>query len=501
MQLWLDILALLAGLLLPLAFAPFNHSIFALLSPAVLLFIISKTPNKIQNKRAFYRGFLYGLGQFGLGISWVYISMSVYGGFGKPLAFIITCLLVFLLSLFPACQIYILQRFFPENNNKKYLLAFPASWAITEYLRTIIGTGFPWLLLGYTQINTPLHTLAPIIGVYGLSFMTCYTSAVGFILLTQKGFYKSKIIILLSIIILWATAVLISPIQWTQPGKNLQVSLVQGNISQQLKWEPQELTRILKTYYNLTIQHWNSQLIIWPEAAIPVLANQVEDYLNNLSKKSKKHQVSLLIGVPLLKNNYFYNAVISLGNAKNTYLKHHLVPFGEYIPFENYLKGLFNWLHIPMSDLSPGPNSKKQDLLLAHNISIAAFICYEIAYPTQVLEAVSKGAELLITLTDDSWFGHSFAPAQHLQIAQMRALETGKYLLFSTNTGITAIIQPDGSLQASLPDFQQAVLTGKIYAMQGNTPLVYISHHRILIFFLVLLILIATFESRVKNYA
>ena len=495
---WLDFLALLAGLLLPLAFAPFNHSIFAFISPALLLWVILKTEAK-KNKRSFYRGWLYGLGQFGLGISWVYISMSVYGGFGKPLAFIITCLLVFLLSLFPACQIYILQRFFIENNNKKYLLAFPASWALTEYLRTVIGTGFPWLLLGYTQINTPLYTLAPIIGIYGLSFMTCYTSAVGFILLQPK--IKLKIIILLSVIILWGTAALISPIHWTQQGKNISVSLIQGNIPQQLKWEPKQLTHILKIYHDLTIKHWGSPLIIWPEAAIPILANQLEDYLNNLSKQAKKHQVSLLIGVPLLEGEYFYNAVITLGNAKNTYLKHHLVPFGEYIPFKNQLNSLFNWLHIPMSDLSPGPNSKKQDLLLAHNIPIAAFICYEIAYPTQVLEAASKGAELLITLTDDSWFGHSFAPMQHLQIAQMRALETGKYLLFSTNTGISAIIQPDGKLLASLPDFQQGVLTGKIYAMRGNTPLVYISHHVILIFFLGLLIFTGILESRVKNYA
>lgn len=482
-HLQLDCIALLAGLLLPLAFAPFNLSFFAFLSPVLLLWVASQS----KGRRAFYRGYLYGLGQFGFGVSWVYVSMSVYGGFGAHLAFLITVLLILILATFPGVQIYFLQRFFPANTVSKYLLAFPATWALMDYLRTVVATGFPWLLLGYAQINTFLRSLAPLIGIYGLSFVTCYTSAIGLILLSRQNF-KLKIIALLSVVLIWAGAALLSPVQWTHPGKVSQVSLIQGNIPQELKWNPKQLPSILKLYRHLTQQHWKSSLIIWPEAAIPSLANELNGYLQALSTQSKKHHTGLLIGAPLFTDGSFYNAIITAGNAEGTYLKHHLVPFGEYLPFKSYLRGLLTWLHIPMSDFSPGLSSEKQDLLLADKIPIAAFICYEIAYPTQVLEATAAGAQLLVVVTDDSWFGRSFAAAQHLQMAQMRALETGKYLLFSANTGITAIIQPDGRLLAVLPPFQRGVLTDKVYAMIGNTPLVYIGNHGVLIFCLGLLI-------------
>lgn len=276
-------------------------------------------------------------------------------------------------------------------------------------------------------------------------------------------------------------------IQWTKPlGKPLNVALIQGNIPQQLKWTPEFLTATLHTYEELTQQNWNNPLIIWPETAIPLLKQDAMPFLLTIDQKAKQHQVALITGIPIQEGFTYYNAAIALGTGGGTYYKRHLVPFGEYTPLVDWFGKLLDVLNIPMSDFREGPYQQPQMHIPEGNVAV--FICYEIAYPALALSELPK-ANILITISNDAWFGHSFASAQHLQIGQIRAEETGRYHLFSSNSGLTAIINPQGKILAIAPPFQTAVLTGSINAMSGATPLVHIGLNTIIGMIALLLII------------
>jgi apolipoprotein N-acyltransferase len=458
------ILALLSGSLLPLAFAPFNIQILAILCPAVLLFLWDKA----SPRQAFWGGWLFGIGFIGIGLSWVYISLHVYGQANPWLAGLITVLMILFLALQIAVQGYIFTRFFPNPNLSKYLLAFPCLWVIMEFVRAWALTGFPWLFLGYSQIHWPLQGLAPILSVYGVSLATAFTSGVIVSLIYLKNKFRQKIVAILLTLIIWIGSYALHTISWTtSSGNPVKVSLIQGNIPQELKWQPSQVTDSLNTYSKLTEQHIDSQIIVWPEAAITLLPNEAKDYLTGLQQFLKRNETTLLTGIPVTKDGYAYNGMLALGNGSGNYRKRHLVPFGEYMPFRFILDWLNAYLQIPMSDFSSGPHH--QPLIYANGVPIAAYICYEIGYPTEVLDNLPQG-QLLVTISDDSWFGDSLALPQHLQIAQMRALETGRYLLMSTNNGLTAIINSKGKIIASIPPFTQGVLTGTVYARTGATP-------------------------------
>lgn len=477
-------LALVAGCLLPLAFAPFNFYWLAFLSPAVLFYLwLRSTP-----VQAFKKGLLFGIGFFSVGIYWIYISINTYGNTPTTISLIITVLFILVLSLFPATQGYLITKIFRhKNNTAKCLCVFPASWVIWEWLRSALLTGFPWLFLGYTQISTPLHGLAPLFGVYGISLAVVLISG-SLVLLIQRC---SQFIKILSIIIIfsligigWAFAYL----QWTKPaGPNIKVSLIQGNIKQQIKWQPDRLISILNIYRNLTEQHWSSQFIIWPEAAISTFPQQIQTFMDDLDAAAKRHNVYLLIGAPLinLESKQFYNGMIMLGVGSGKYLKRHLVPFGEYLPLKFLFSWFTNYFQIPMSDFSPGP--KQQTPIQINHFKLATFICYEIAYPIEVLEAI-KDKQMIIALIDDSWFGDSTALDQHFQIARMRALETGRYVLLCTNTGITAFINPLGKVIAKAPVNKQFALTANAIPMKGNTPLMQWNYYPVAAVIIILLL-------------
>jgi apolipoprotein N-acyltransferase len=480
----LNLLAILAGAQLALAFAPYNLYPLAILSPALLLALWTyATP-----RRALLYGFLYGLGLFGIGASWVYVSIHTYGNAAAPVAAVITLLFIIILAMFIAGQGYLFSKIclnapgFPAcagndkvksgNDGKqlhlwKYLLGFPVIWVLFEWLRSWVFTGFPWLFLGYTQINAPLAGLAPIFGVYGVSFAVALTSAifiVPFVIRKAVPIFMAFLIL----IIVWVGAGLLTYIKWTVPqGKAIRVSLIQGNIPQEIKWQAKQLPVILARYQNLTKKHWNSKLIVWPEAAIPVFESEVQPFLKKLNKSAKRHNSTVITGIITQGlDGKYYNAMLAVGKNQSVYLKRHLVPFGEYTPWPVITNFIAALMDIPMSDFSPG--SQKQPDFIAANTVIAPSICYEIAYPTKILSFLPK-AKILVNISDDSWFGKSAASAQQLQIAQMRSLETGRYQLVSTNTGLTAIIKPNGKIQAQAPAFKKFVLTGKIWKMTGAT--------------------------------
>lgn len=301
---------------------------------------------------------------------------------------------------------------------------------------------------------------------------------------------KRWLFIVFAILLIWVTGYdLMKLINWTRvAGKPVSVALVQGNIPQEVKWSPDHIRPTLKKYYQLTNTEWDHKLIIWPEAAIPVFKYQIPEFIHDLNEKANQQNVALISGLLTRdKNNQFryYNALMVFGKGHGTYYKRHLVPFGEYVPFGQYIRGFMNFLNLPMSNLSPGPS--KQPDIIADGINIAPFICYEIAYSSLVRQDMPQ-AQLLLTISNDAWFGDSFAPAQHAEIAQMRALQTGRYLLFVANTGITAIIDPKGQIEKAAPQFKTTVLNGKVYPMKGETPWIWLGNTPIIIAMFLLLV-------------
>ena len=472
-----NIIAILAGVQLPLAFAPFNVVALAFISPALLLALWADS----SPRQAFERGFYYGLGCFSVGASWVYISIHTFGNANMLVAAIFTALFIIALALFIAVQGYVFARLFPKPTLNKYLFAFPLCWVLFEWIRTWAFSGFPWLLLGYSQLSTPLSALAPIFGVYGVSFAVALTSAVIIIPFTLKR-RQTTLFTIFMLLIIWGAAGFLQPIKWTKPkGQPIKVSLIQGNIPQQLKWQPEQLESIMNRYQQLTSQHWDSKLIIWPEGAIPTTLAQVEPWINNLNKIAKQHNTTIITGVVRQDlNSKYYNTMIAIGENHSRYYKRHLVPFGEYAPFPLLTNFITNLFQIPMSDFSPGP--WHQPPFHAANLIIAPSICYETAYPIEQLSFL-PAANLLVNISDDSWFGRSIASPQQLQITQMRSLESGRWQLVSTNTGLTAIIGPKGRIKAIAPADKKCVLTANIQPMQGATPWIKFAHYLEIIHF------------------
>jgi apolipoprotein N-acyltransferase len=243
--------------------------------------------------------------------------------------------------------------------------------------------------------------------------------------------------------------------------------MVQGNIKQEAKWQPEQIQESLWLYGRYTQANWSSDLIIWPEAAITLPLSMAKEITEQLDVAAKQHHSTLITGIPVVEPGAAYNAMIALGMGSGIYYKRHLVPFGEYIPLRPLFSIFAKAMQIPMSDSIPG--SQDQQPIKANGIYVAPYICYEVAYPVEFLTFLPK-SQILLTITDDSWFGHSIAAAQHLQMAQMRAIETGRYLLFSSNTGITAVIDSRGNIVKEIPTFKEMALTAEVYPMQGSTP-------------------------------
>lgn len=465
-----SLIALLAGSILPLAFAPFGYYPIAFISPAILLWLWTKNSPKI----AALHGFLFGVGFFGIGVSWIYISIHTYGYTTPLLAGFITSLFIIYLALFPATQGFILSYFYKKNSAIKLLLAFPLTWVVFEYLRGWLLTGFPWLFLGYSQIDSPLRGIAPIFGVYGISLLITFVAGILVMLVRTKNQVTRLSLTAILLGIFFGTNAL-HKIEWVKlDNKKIKVTLIQGNIPLEMKWQSGQMQNILNIYTRLTSQHWDSKLIVWSEAAIPGSANQAAHFIKQLSATAAKNNSTIITGVIVSQNNKNYNGAITLGKDHLTYLKRHLVPFGEYLPLKNIFGNLLKFFSIPMSDLSSG--ASQQPPFIVNNINLAPFICYEIIYPSLVLDYFPK-AQLLVTISDDSWFGKSIATAQHLEMARMRSLETGRYQLMSTNTGITAIIDQRGQIISQLPNFTRATLTHEIQLISGLTPYVKIWKH------------------------
>ncbi|MBX3709758.1 MAG: apolipoprotein N-acyltransferase [Gammaproteobacteria bacterium] len=467
-----SIAAILLGVVLTFAFAPYEIFPLAVVAPAGLLGLWIKTSYSLQ--RTLWLGFFFGLGLFGAGVYWIFTSIHLFGGVPTILAVFITIGMIAALAAFPASVGYLLNRFFPANNTQKMIYAFPAIWVLTEWLRGWLFTGFPWLFLGYSQTNSPLKGYAPIMGVYLVSLATIVSSAlvVNTIIKYKQKDFRSTYLNLLTLSIIWILGGLFSLIPWTRPqGEPISVALVQGNIPQAIKWSPEHVQLSYDRYVKLTEPLWGkNKLIIWPEAAIPVPLQSTESFINAMDEKSKASGSTLMLGIPIRTPDEkgYYNTIVALGEKKNkVYLKRHLVPFGEYTPLTEFFSSTLKFLDIPMSEMISG--KMNQSPLTANNIKIQPSICYEIAFP-DLTRFTDKSINMLLVVTNDAWFGDSNAEPQHLQMAAMRALELGRPVLFASNDGITAIIGPNGKIEAAAPQRQATVLSTTVQPMYGITP-------------------------------
>jgi apolipoprotein N-acyltransferase len=479
-----DGICILAGILLVFAFAPYHLFPLAILSPAILL----TSWLNASSSRCFVRGWLFGLGFFGAGVFWVFISIHTFGEVPAWIAGLITAGFVSILALFPACQGWIFWDYFSARDAKKILYIFPALWVLFEWIRSWIFTGFPWLFLGYSQTNSPLKGYAPILSVYGVSLAVVASSALLVHILRKIQLKNYKYIThnLLILGLIWLLGFGLSFIHWTKPlAEPIQVSLVQGSIAQEVKWTADSVQPTKARYQDLSAPHWDSKIVIWPESALPISLQDAQEFLTQISAIAQQHNATFITGIPVqLPNDDYYNAVIAMGAGHGAYYKHRLVPFGEYIPLEAIFKKFFNILNISMTRFVPA--SLPALPLIAGNLKIVTFICYEIAYPELTIKNTIN-SNIILTVSNDAWFGHSNAQAQHLQIAQMRALELGRPLLFVANNGITAAIKPNGMIQASIAPYQAGVLTTKIQPMSGKTPWQWLGLNPIIITLLTLL--------------
>ena len=468
-SLLLPLVALLAGALAVGGFAPLNLWPLPLLSLALLFGMLLR----VSTRRAgFVIGFAWGLGFFLAGVSWIYISLSVYGGMSMWLAGLATLLFCSVLALFPAL-VGALQAGWALPATPRLVLALPLLWGLSEWLRGWVLTGFPWLSLGYSQVPaSPLAGYAPVLGVYGVSFILALIAALLAWSVTPRRPPALRIWALSAALALGVGGQALRGVVWTSPvGAPTSVALLQGNIPQDMKWQADKTRATLDGYARMAAAS-PAQLIVLPETALPLFESALpETYRAQLATLGKQHGGDLLAGLPTgSPDTAYYNSVISLGSAPSQrYSKVHLVPFGEYIP----LKSLWGWvisvLHIPLSDFARGAPDQRP--LAIGGQQVAVNICYEDVFGEEIIRQL-PAATVLVNVSNLAWFGDSFAPWQHAQMSQMRALESGRMMLRATNTGLTAIIDPQGRLLAYLPPFTRGSLGGSIQGYAGSTPYV-----------------------------
>lgn len=456
------IMPLLGGML-TLAFAPYDYGYAAIV--ALTSLFLCAAP--LQWKQAMLLGYLFGLGLFGSGVWWVYVSVHDFGGADAISAGLLTLLLAAFCALFPALTLALVARLPKWPGAWGRIFAAALLWVAVEYFRGyLLLNGFPWLQIAYSQLQTPLAGFAPLIGVYGVGFLLA-ASALALAEAIRRKLSIGQMLVFVALV--WGGGAGLKTLQWTHAsGEAFDVTLVQGNIGQDQKWQPNQKLNTLRLYQQLTEQHWDSKVIIWPETAIPAFLSQVKEfYLDPLAAKAKQHQVDLVVSLPTGGDKVYYNSMLVLSDSNTLYHKNHLLPFGEYLPLQPLSGWVLDQLRIPLGNFTAGADEQK--LLRAGGYPFIASICYEDAFGEQMIRQLDEAA-YLVNVTNDAWFGDSSQPHQHMQMAQMRALETGRYLVRVTNTGLSGFVAPDGSLFKQAPMFTTTTLTEKIVPMTGMTP-------------------------------
>ena len=457
--------ALVLGSLLPLAFAPLSIWPLAMILPALLIILVD---TQTSRRRVFFTGLMFGLGYFGFGVSWVYNSLHDFGHAAPAIAGGLSALMIAYMALSTALTL-VCWKIVQQHAGARAVWLLPLFWFAFEWLRGWFLTGMPWLSLGYSQVESPLSGFAPIVGVYGLGGI-CLLISVALVQLVKYRRYSS-----LAVVILFpALALALAQIEWTEAHPTpLKVTMVQGNIPQEIKWRYEERQNIFDIYWRETNQHWDSDLIIWPETAIPGRSEELEqDVLIPMSIVAAEQDSNILTGIVVSEaaNNVYYNSMLLLGNNQGVYHKRHLVVFGEYYPMRWLLDFMRSYINIPYSDLESGPTD--QDRLSIDGVVLGVSICFEDVFSRDILIPLPE-ASILVNASNDAWFGDSLAPHQHLEIAQMRSLEFGRPMLRSTNTGVSAFINHHGRIIERSEQFKTQSITQTIQGRTGVTPFYY----------------------------
>jgi len=461
-SLW--ILALGSGLALPLAFAPTEWWWLALISIGLFYSLLQN----VTPKQALFLGWLFGLGYFGVGVHWIYHSLHLFGAAIAPLAALLTLVFVLVMTVFPALTAYVWVRLRRADAVLSNVFLFAAVWTLSELLRGKLLDGFPWILVGYSQTSGPLGNLAPVVGVYGLSFFVVLIAALCMVLVS--GASKKKVMAVVIIVMPVLASMASGAWNFSQPvGEPVRVRMVQANIAQEMKFSADRLRTALTDYSALSQQPGLSEvdLVVWPETAIPTYFDRVENFMQPFVEDMDQLGVDVLSGGFERDGDDIYNAVQQLGGEQQSYRKRHLVPFGEYMPLRFILDFAAKFIVIPMSDLSAG--SGAHEPLSLQGVQWGVSICYEDVYGEEMRQLL-PASQVLLNVSNDAWFGNSAAPHQHEQKARMRAREFSRPLVRVTNTGVSSAIDKQGRILGRIPHNTSGILDVDIQPQEGWTP-------------------------------
>lgn len=486
------LLLLIAGAAMVLTYAPYSvhWSLPFLLIAVLYILILDLTP-----RQGLFAGWLFGLGYFGLCVNWVYNSIHLFGSAAAPLAGAVTLLFVLVMTVFPMLTAWLFLKFKPSIPWYLRALLFASIWVLLELARGKIMGGFPWVLVGYSQTTETVGSLAPFVGVYGLSFFVVFVAcaAVDVIVLHWSNGVRARVLAFASCcvlgVLMWFGLATLNKVEFSEPtGDSVYIRMVQANIPQELKFSQERLITSLEQYTALSQESLpDTDLIIWPETAIPTYFSRVENVIEPFANRLLMRGTEVLSGGFYSDENGVYNSVRQLSGEKALYKKRHLVPFGEYMPFRFLLNWLNNYIEIPMSDLGKGTGANVP--LNIKGIPVGITICYEDVFGEEMRELI-PAATLMVNVSNDAWFGEKIAPYQHQQKAQMRARELARPLVRVTNTGVSSSISYRGQLEQSIPhntkDYRDIVVQPRSgttpYARTGNWPVFILS---MLVLFLV----------------
>jgi len=470
-----------------LGFAPVGWWWVPFLGFAVLAALLQRAPSV---KFGAVIGFVFGLGYFLAGVSWVRVSLGDFGGMPLPMAWFAAFLFCSVLAAFPLLA-GAFTAWAKPRNAWFFAFVFACAWTFAEYLRAHVFTGFEWLSVGTSQSGgeVSFQPFIPLVGSFGVTLLTVLTAGVIARAITPiddsraknsqglqfSGFQKAwrassalEAAVYLVVVGGVANWLLFSWTPSEPAGRPLRVSLLQGNVPQSMKWEPEKFVQTLQMYERLITQS-KGELIILPETALPAPLSRIpSDYIERLRGIAFSKGANLLIGVPVQEQGKFYNAAVSLGvEDSQQYRKVHLVPFGEYMPLRGLLAWFYANLTIPMSDFSPGDAAQAPIKINGQTLGIS--ICYEDTFARDVHRTLPD-ATLLVNMSNDAWFGKSAAAEQHLQLSQLRAIEHARPMLRANNTGITAVIDEKGRVTQRLEPFTEGILETTVQGRKGATP-------------------------------